>query len=239
MTLNSTYNKTYQTLLRESEANPTAAPRALQGKELKDYLKGYRLGKVQRKLIVGSLLGDGSLTIPVGKHGVPRLVFEHTSDQFPYLWFKYWVFKDLGGRVPQLRKKPSTDGKLYQSYRWVSYRSSSFLFYFQQFYRMDALGQRRRQIPKLIHRWLTKEALSIWFQDDGMKVGPNTYVLNTQAYRLQDHRILQQALERNFGLGTSVHKNKGSYQLYICASSGARFRQLILPYMVSCMMYKI
>ena len=54
--------------------------------------------------------------------------------------------------------------------------------------------------------------------------------LNTLSYTLEEHIILQRALQIKFKLETNIHKHGNKFKLYIKAKFLNNFRNLVLPY---------
>ena len=54
--------------------------------------------------------------------------------------------------------------------------------------------------------------------------------LNTLSYTLEEHNILQRALQIKFKLETNIHKHGNKFKLYIKAKFLNNFRNLVLPY---------
>lgn len=62
------------------------------------------------------------------------------------------------------------------------------------------------------------------------------YVFNTSGFTLKDVKLLQAALEDNWGLKTSIHSRN---RLYIRASSREKFIKLVKPHFHPMMLYKL
>ena len=85
-------------------------------------------------------------------------------------------------------------------------------------------------------------SLAVWFMDDGNGY-LNSYALrlSTYAFGLEGNLLLKSCLSNNFGLKVSLRKDSKGYQLYIPTSDGSalRFKDLIAPYVIPRMKYKI
>ena len=66
--------------------------------------------------------------------------------------------------------------------------------------------------------------------DDG-SLSESGFYFNTLSYTLDEHIILQKALQIKFKLETSIHKHGNKYKLYIRAKSMNQFRSIVLPYL--------
>jgi len=223
--------------------------RNLRGKALEDYMAQHQgLTSLQKEVAVGALLGDCTLNV-LKSPTKPTLKFEQGARKVndkSYIDFLYTVFAPLVGSCP----KPRYKNGIVHSYHFRTLGSPQFLFYSQQFYAENSLGQRKKVVPKNIHQMLTPIALAIWFMDDGSlqthgnsRTKNSTYILHTEGFTFQDNKILQKALGDVFGLQTSLHKdtreNGTLYRLYIGASDSKKFREIVEPYILPVMKYKL
>lgn len=168
--------------------------RNYRGHLLEDYLKSIQdktFTPLQKDALIGTLLGDATLQYCNGTY--PHLKFEQgganiKKGDLTYIQLLYSIFEEFVGTYPKIRLK---DGKPH-SYFFRTFRSKKFDFYAKQFYRIDAMGRRKKVVPKNIHQWLTPQALAFWFQDDGSKHSSG-YVLHTENFCLPDVIVLQQA----------------------------------------------
>ena len=196
--------------------------------------KNMKLTKRQQSIIVGKLLGDGHLeTQTRGK--TYRLKIEHSIKQKSYV---DWLYNELQGWTtsqPKIKQNASK-GKLYQKYWFNSVSSGSLRFYAQQFY-----PHGKKVVPKLIHHWLNPIAFAVWFMDDGSIKSKECSgkILNTQSFDHQSIERLQQALQNNFDLRTTMRKQKEGKQIYIPASEIKKLRNIISKYVIPSMQYKL
>nr|YP_010170392.1 LAGLIDADG homing endonuclease [Phanerochaete carnosa]QRZ60374.1 LAGLIDADG homing endonuclease [Phanerochaete carnosa] len=77
--------------------------------------------------------------------------------------------------------------------------------------------------------WLSPRALAFWSMDDG-SLSESGFYLNTLSYTLDEHVLLQKALQVKFNIETNIHKHGTKYKLYIKAKSMNQFRSIVLPY---------
>lgn len=202
--------------------------------EIKELKKELKLTTRQRQIIIGKLLGDGHLeTRDSGR--TYRLKVEHSIEQKEYVDWFYDEFKDWILTKPQ-SKEQTVKGKKYQKY-WVNTVSSgSFRFYGHQFYK-----NRKKTVPKLIHRWLTPLALAVWFMDDGSIKSKNhrARILNTQGFSKSEVERLINALEEKFNIECKLRKQKEGYQIMILSEGIVKFVKLIRQYLHPMFLYKI
>ena len=218
--------------------------KTLRGKKLTEYLKPLQkrgFNQLQKDAIVGGLLGDGTLQYNGGK--LPYYKFDQKATSQEYVNLIYSIFDEYVGTPPI---RPRMKKCEIQSYWFRTFRLNELDFYAKQFYKPNALGNRKKVVPKLIHRWLNPQSLAFWFMDDGAIKG-NSYVLHTQGFTRPDIVRLQQALGSVFNLQSNIqHDNKQLskngvpyYILYIPISHAKQFHALVEPYMLNIMKYKL
>lgn len=215
-------------------------------KQLREYKKTLKLNKQQRQIIVGVLLGDGHLeTLNDGR--TYKLRIEHSLKQRDYVDWLYQQFKDWVLTPPHSKEK-TVNGKQYTNYYFNTVSHGAFRFYGQQFYRkqpdkrIDTPNDHRvKVVPKMIQRWLTPLTLAIWFMDDGSSKSKQhrARILNTQGFSTAEIKRLATALERKFALTAKLRKQKEGYQIMIGGESYPQLYQLISPYVLPSMRYKL
>ena len=203
-------------------------------KEIKNYKEKLKLTQRQREIIVGKLLGDGCLESE-DKNRTYRLKIEQFYNQKDYVDWFYQEFQEWILSKPK-KKEQVVNGKVYYKY-WVNTLSSgSFRFYAQQFYQ-----DRKKVVPKLIHRWLTPLSLAVWFMDDGSIKSKHhrARIINTQGFEKREVLRLIKVLDEKFNLKCKLRKQKEGYQIMILSESADEFAQLIKDHLCSSMKYKL
>ena len=215
------------------------APKGLRGNALAEYMKPFHassISELQHAALVGTLLGDA--TIQYNHRRLPWYKFEQKVAKKEYVEALYFLFANVVGTPPVL---PRMKNGRAVSYMFRTYMWQSLDFYAKQFYRIDSLGNRRKVVPALIHRWLTPQSLAFWFMDDGSKNRDGFY-FHTEGFTRPDLLCLQQALGRVFHLQVNIHKDKRKdsiyYKLYIPSKEEEKFQSIIEPFLLPCMKYK-
>ena len=215
------------------------APKGLRGNALAEYMKPFHAGglsDLQKAALIGTLLGDA--TIQYNHRRLPWYKFEQKAAMKEYVEALYFIFANVVGSPPV---HPRMKNGLPVAYMFRTYMWQSLDFYAKQFYTIDSLGNRRKVIPDLIHKWLTPQSLAFWFMDDGSKNRDGFY-FHTEGVTRPDLLCLQQALGRVFHLQVNIHKDKRkdsiSYQLYIPSKEEEKFQSIIEPFLLPCMKYK-
>ena len=80
--------------------------------------------------------------------------------------------------------------------------------------------------------------LAVWFMDDGSKTKKGDVYLNCQQFDFQSQRRLLHAL-RLLGIRARMNKDKKYYRIRIYKESIPRLLELIKPYLVPSMEYKV
>lgn len=191
----------------------------------------------QRSLIIGSLLGDGSL-YRNGRY--PCFRADHGFRQEAYLRWKYRVLENLTTRPPVIvgSYHPKT-GKLYQRWHFSTTTSPSFEWLFHLFY-----PKGRKVVPKEIAQYMTPDTLAVWYMDDGHKrTDCNALRIHTNAYAVHEVHRLQEIFQRTFGIETRAHhirRGIAERALYIPSGKNTRrFIEIVRPYVHASMQYKI
>lgn len=242
-TTNSTKDKRNRTLFDLIASPIPHTIKTLRGSALIEYLKPLQkhgLNQLQKDALVGGLLGDGSLQYNGGQ--LPYYKFDQKAASKEYVDLIYSIFDEYVGTPPKPRMKT---GKI-QSYWFRTFRINEFDFYAKQFYTIDPLGNRKSVVPKLIHRWLNPQSLAFWFMDNGSRAETG-YKLNTHGYLRPDVIRLQKALGRVFRLQSNIHLDNRNlstggvimYSLYIPASHATQFHNIVEPYMLNFIKYKL
>ena len=212
------------------------------GSELEKYKKNLKLSDLQREIIIGTLLGDSSMESRNDKP-VYALKFEQKLERIDYINHLHAVFSEWSGMKPTIREIAQDEKFKQRSSVWFrTYQHCSFRFYYGIFYSV-VNGEKRKIVPKLIHRFLTPRALAYWFMDDGTfhvdKYGNRQYYFSTQGFLTHEQVRLVSALKNKFSLEFNIHKDKKKYRLYLKSESRENFLEIIKPYVLPSMTYKL
>jgi hypothetical protein len=186
-----------------------------------------KLNSTQLQLIVGTLLGDGCLLISRNLRSA-RLQIRHSTKHQEYVMWKYQILKNLVKTKARIDKHNNS-----------FYFRTRYKYCLKQLYELFyPLG--KKLIPNDIGDYLISPlALATWLMDDGN--GYKNYSgfrISTYGFNLSDNQRLQQCLDRNFDLKTSLCTDKKGHQILILSQSSNRLKNIIQPYITSCMKYK-
>ncbi len=194
------------------------------------------MDKIQKAVVIGSILGDGFLQ-KTGKNNA-RLRLEHSFKQQDYLIWKCQILNNFFQKKPEILTRTNLKfGKSYQYIRNQSYSGLEFGKLHQLFY-VDG----KRIIPNKISKLLKNPvSLAVWFMDDGYY-----YLRDRIAYiylpKLDPSSVnnLLTALNLNYGLSPQLKiKKRGEYVLTFTVKDTKELMQIIKPYVIKSMSYKI
>lgn len=183
----------------------------------------------QRAMLVGTLLGDGS----IAKHGNHhRLFVKHKLAHQSLAQLKYERFREFISMEPHFFDQ-RLGGKQYPCVQFVTKTNPIFDEWRSHFYE-----DRRKIVPTDIDRDLSAEAVAVWLMDDGAADYAGI-TFQTHGFRREETDRLAAALRDRHGLETGVRKNRGSWIVYVYASSVSRLRDLAGPYVLPDLSYKL
>ena len=186
-------------------------------------------------LIVGTILGDGSLN----RYGC--LTVEHGTRQEEYVRWKYGKMKAL-----RMLTKTSTPRPVKRLDKRSGTRHFSLRFNTRSIFKAERelfypLGGKKK-LPLQLEDLITPYALAVWFMDDGGQGGNSTYglVIDVSNYTPPERAFLQQLLRRKYHLTTSLQHGTGSSaKLFVRKVSAFAFYKLVTPYLHQSMRYKV
>ena len=212
----------------------------LSGKKLVEYKNLLALSKDQQDVLVGTILGDGNIRI-LKKEAF--LTVSHSEKQKDYVFWKYNIFRNWVLTKPrkEVRQYYKNREKQLTSWRFSTISHSEITKYFNLFY-----PKNRKIVPSQIQSILISPlSLAVWYMDDGSRkpYGRGAF-LHTESFSVSDQRKLIKGLKKNFSIvarlsSAGLSKGKRLFRLYITAKSFSIFRNLVLPYMLPSMQYKI
>lgn len=183
------------------------------------------LTQEQKSIITGSLLGDGYLRIVSGRKNA-FLEVNHSILEKDYVDWKYQELRNLVKSPPKARD--GEGGRI--AYRFFTKQHPEITKLYQEFYQ-----GREKIIPNLK---LNPLIMAVWFMDDGSK-SYRTYYLNTQRFNPRSQQRLIKILEKQYGIESSLNRDKKYYRIRIKQGSAKRFKKLIQNYIIPTMEYKL
>ena len=201
----------------------------------------FLLNKKEKDIIIGSLLGDGSMYM-MGRNINPIFSVSHGENQKDYVFWKYQQLKRWVNTPPWREKRiyhKDITRKLV-SWRFQTISNSVFSETYQMFY-----FQNKKIIPDKIDDllWKSPLALAVWIMDDGNK-NHRAVFLNTQSFSLVDQKRLIRSLEKIFGLKAMINKHSKSkgkqlYRIRINTESTKKLVKIVGKFILPEFKYKI
>lgn len=197
--------------------------------------KYYHLRKVpftqkQKEFLIGTLLGDGSLS----KSGnFKRLTMGHNIKQLDYLLWKKEIFANLTNNIyKQIQTKRNST-----IIHCPTVGHQDFNFFYNLFY-----NNGKKVIKKELKNYLTPFAMAVWYMDDGSKK-PYCMKISTEGFTKEENEILQQIILDNFDIRCKVceynNRDKKYYYLSFNKRNSIKLCSLINEYIIDSMKYKI
>lgn len=201
------------------------------------------LKKETMDIILGSLLGDGSLAMNPGYKNA-RFSFRHSINQKEYFFWKMKMLEEIAGKscywLQGNEKKPDGWGTV--KYRFQSKALPSLT----ELYRLT-----HKRVPgtkvKVTRKWLNRLSplsLAIWWLDDGSLVSDSRQgVLCTDGFFLEEVRIIDRYFKKIWNIKTKIGRvdNMNRYRIWIRSTQELqKFLKIIIPCVfVKSMLYKI
>lgn len=192
------------------------------------------ISKTQKEIIIGNILGDGSLEFN-GYRGT-RLQIKQSLRYKAYVFWLYSQLQNLCKLGPRQRKD---NDQWYFSTRYLDELTILHgLFY----------SNRRKIIPPTISKMVSSSlTLAIWYMDDGSLYWRpkehNGFRLYTNCFTVSEVNKLRDILLKNFGIKSTIQrflcKGKKYPRIYIGKESRERFLEMIKPYILDCFSYKL
>lgn len=192
-------------------------------------------------IIYGSLLGDGHCEKRIGGKG-SRISFYQESSHDDYLLYLHSIIANLGycnTKIPKIITRLGNKGKIRKIIRFRTWTYISFNFIFESWYKQQD-SKNIKIIPHNINEYLTPLALAIWIMDDGSKVSQGLK-LCTNCFTYEENIYLTQILLKKYGLKATVISagTKNQYNIYIWKESMILLRNIVKPYIIPSMKYKL
>lgn len=188
-----------------------------------------------KAIILGSLLGDGSLKIHKPYKNA-RFSFRHSIHQQDYFLWKAEQLREISSDKSIFFQK--ADGFGGEKIRYQSLALESLTELFKLTHKKNQLVIRRKWLNQL-----TPLSLAIWWLDDGSLISNGRKgVFCTDPFSFEDQKIIAKYLKKVWGVEVSIGKikrlrngiEKEYYRLWIRSSEELKkFLRIILPYVKS------
>ena len=188
-------------------------------------------------IFYGTLLGDSHAEYRASGNGT-RISFVQEARHSQYLIYLHNLIANLGycnPSTPKVQTRLGAKGTMRYVIRFHTYTYQSLNAIHAAWYTNGV-----KHVPADIAYYITPVALAIWIMDDGGRVGYGLK-LCTNSFTWADCTRLSTVLHEKYGLKSSVQSagKPNQYIIYVISESMPALRQLVRPYMVSSMLYKI
>ena len=193
----------------------------------------------KKALLIALVIGDGYIRIDTRQKNLNgTLKLCHSVDQRDYLEYKVDLLHSLiGGNKPTIREYTCT----VQGNRYRQVRAEKTHKYFRVL--RNWLYPNKYKYLK----YLTPEALAIWYMDDGSIIANNRYPdgscssartnIHTCTTKEEADTVCNYFLEK-WDIKFTTFKEKGKYSVRCFHKEGQKFHDLISPYVIPSMKYK-
>jgi len=205
----------------------------MNSKAIEKYKAQLHLTARQHELLIGMLLGDAHLERQSAQP-VARLKVEHAVSQMEYVQWKYTEWREWVLTPPQVRKRWNRLGTVSSNVWFTTVSHPELEKYRNWFY-----DGHRKKVPSNLT--LSPFSLAVWFMDDGSRKSRECrgLYLNTQAYQCDEAEWLREILKRDLGIVTTLRQQSDGLQIYVPADQVSRFVQIVQPYVIQVMRYKL
>lgn len=193
----------------------------------------HKLSEIQEQMILGSLLGDMSLSTPgVNRQVNSRLAIVQSEQQEELYMKKVEILGEFMGSYRLFTPKPdSRTGKVYKSWRGNSKAHKVFTNIYNLLYPNGVKTLTIEYLNKITH----PIALAYWFMDDGCASGS----IATNCFSEQEVDLLITWMQEKWDIQCTKQHQLDNFIIYFPKESRLDFERLIFPYMLPSMYYKL
>lgn len=196
------------------------------------------LTKEQRSLIIGSLLGDG--TMRIGKGAInANFKVEQGLIQKEYVQWKYSILRSLVFTEPKISFRYYPDGQKYPKSWWFrTIRHPIFTEIYQRFYLGDGYRTGKKMVPNDIVQNLDPLALAIWIMDDG-SYQKGKIDISTYSFSKSEIELLAKSLADRYSISSKYYRDRDNgLRMYFDKSNTIKLTRIITPLLIPSMLYK-
>jgi hypothetical protein len=191
------------------------------------------LTPLQKSVLLGKMLGDGSLTVG---NKTAQLEFGHKVEHGEYL---QWTLGALGS-LSASRVQAATSGHGTSMVRGRTVRLPGVYDYLHSFIGDSGV----KSVPSWVGSALDPISIAFWYMDDGCLTHNSQQTQEDRAYFAtcgfteQDCRVLLDGLNK-FGISGTYYVHDGRSRIRLGADDSERLFLLVAPYIPPCMQYKL
>ncbi len=188
----------------------------------------------QKSLIIGTILGDGTLRVGAGAINA-NLKIEQGLAQQEYVWWKYNILQPFVFTGPKISHRYRENGEKYEKSLWFRTVRHPLITNFHKRFYKDG----KKIVPNNISSDLNALALAVWIMDDG-SLNKNKIDISTYSFTKREINVLQKAIYENFSLESNYYQDRDKgCRMYFRASETKRLIEIIKPFIIESLRYKI
>ena len=205
-------------------------------------MSNSRLNEIERNLVLGTLLGDGSLRRQESLSGLSGLLVSHSIQQEDLVDWKFNILKRFVKKKPKECANPG-----YKKSSMVKRFRTTHTEEFGEIYRM-IYGTGKKMITESYLSMITHPiALAVWYMDDG-SCSRKSYGcrISTESFSMEEVQMLSDWLKIKWGVdGTKPfpyrrkNRDKDYISFVLNAKARDQFFEIIRPYIIPSMEYKL
>lgn len=200
------------------------------------------MNKRDKGILIGMVLGDGYLRCRKDNrcknYVQSSIIMKHCIKQKEYLEFKADLLHSIfGGKKPNVIECDNSG--------YPGCRTSKTNKYFKVLYEL-LYSNGKKTITREVLNYLNPLGLAIWYMDDGClsakkrngKIHSYDLILNTYI-SYEDNQIIVDYLKEVWDVQFTIVKDKGKTRIRCGTREARKFIEIVKPYIVPCMQYKI
>jgi hypothetical protein len=201
--------------------------------------KVLTLNSKQKALIIGSLLGEGTMRLGKGAKNVNFKV-EHGLMQKDYVEWKYQILKPFVFTEPKISYRYDENGKRYEKSWWFrTIRHPIFTQIYKNFYTGEKYRNGRKIIPSEIEDEINPFVLAVWIMDDG-SYSKGRIDISTYSFLLKEINMLQEVFRRVFDIEANYYRDRDKgFRMYFNQENTKKVIKVVYRYIIPSMMYKM
>ncbi len=196
------------------------------------------LTPIQQSILIGSMLGDG--TMRIGKRAIhANFKVDHGLKQKEYVFWKYEILKNFVTTPPKLSYRTRANGEKYEKSWWFrTIRHPLLTDLYYEYYTTEGYRCGTKVVPISLYNSIDPTAIAVWIMDDG-SYNQRKLDISTYSFSLLEVEFLCAILRKRFNILMSYYKDRDKgYRMYTNISETKSLVDLIKPYIIPTMMYK-
>jgi len=197
------------------------------------------LTKIQKELIIGSLLGDG--TMRVGKGSInANFKVEQGIVQKDLVFWKYSILRSLVFTEPKISYRYNELRQPYPKSWWFrTVRHPQITDIYHQFYTGDGFRTGRKIIPANISNYINPFTMAIWIMDDG-SYGKHNLHLSTYSFSIEEIGLLEKSILECLGISFKHYRDRDKgFRMYCSKTETAKLVPIVKDFILPSLTYKI